>query len=188
MSSWNDNLSQKVERISMAGPSSGGFWANVRIILPAAKVIALVGALGMETLLYCVAFRPEANPHSPMPIALKIFLGIFAPLVVVTAILLDGYVYADAKRRGMKYVMWTLLAALVPDLIGVILYFLLREPLPTACPKCGYMARRSYAFCPQCSTELNRLCRSCGRNLEVGWSGCAYCGTPVAGPVAGAKS
>ena len=36
-------------------------------------MIALVGALGMETLLYCVAFRPEAN-HSPMPIALKIFL------------------------------------------------------------------------------------------------------------------
>ncbi len=44
MSSWNDNLSQKVERISMAGPSSGGFWANVRIIPPAAKVIAAGGS------------------------------------------------------------------------------------------------------------------------------------------------
>ena len=187
MSSWNDNLSQKVERISMAGPSGGGFWANLRIIRPVAWAIAALGFVGMEAMLLFLAFPSEAHSRSPMPIGVKIFLGCFAPLVVAAAILLDGYVYADAKRRGMRYVMWTLLAALVPDLIGVILYFLLREPLPTACPKCGYMARRSYAFCPQCSTELNRLCRSCGRNLELGWSGCAYCGTPVSGPVAAAK-
>jgi RNA polymerase subunit RPABC4/transcription elongation factor Spt4 len=187
MSSWNDNLAQKVERISLAGPSTGGFWANVEIIRPAAWVIAAILGGGFEVLLYFVAFRAEANAHGPMPLALKIFLGIVAPLFTAVMVLLHGYIYADAKRRGMRAVMWTILSVLVPYLIGSILYFLLREPMPTACPKCGYMVRKRFAFCPQCSTPLNRVCVTCSRSLEQGWASCPYCGTAVTGPVAGAK-
>ena len=43
-----------------------------------------------------------------------------------------GFIYADAKRRRMRHVMWAWLA-LVPYFIGVILYFILRDPLPTPC-------------------------------------------------------
>ena len=38
----------------------------------------------------------------------------------------DGYIYADAKRRGMNALLWTLLAMLLPKPIGFIAYFLLR--------------------------------------------------------------
>ena len=40
-----------------------------------------------------------------------------------------GYVYADAKRRGMRPVLWTLIAALFPHLFGFLLYFALRQPM-----------------------------------------------------------
>ncbi len=52
------------------------------------------------------------------------------PLFVL--VLLIGYVYADAKRRGMRYVMWTLLAIFIPNAIGIILYFVMRDPLLAA--------------------------------------------------------
>jgi hypothetical protein len=50
-------------------------------------------------------------------------------LFVVVWVALIGYVYGDAKRRQMRYVMWTLLAIFVPNAIGIILYFI----LPTLC-------------------------------------------------------
>jgi Double zinc ribbon len=185
MSSWNNDLSQKVERFSIAGPSTGGFWANVRIIRPVAWVIAVIGFLGMEAMLWFLAFPEDAHSHHPMQLGVKIFLSTIGPVAAAVLILFPGYVYSDAKRRRMRAGMWTVLAVFVPYLIGVILYFLLREPLPTPCPKCGFMARQRFAFCPQCSTPLNRVCATCARSLEHGWSACAYCGTPVTGPVAG---
>ena len=60
-----------------------------------------------------------------------------------------GYVYGDARRRGMRYVMWTLLAFFIPNGIGVILYFILRDPMPTYCSKCGASAKAAHAFCPR---------------------------------------
>jgi len=184
MSAMNENLAEKVERLSLAQPGAGGFWANIRIIRPVAWFFAVLSAVGIDIFMYFMLFRAAAHDHEHLPLAVQIFIGIITPFTLFAWILLDGYVYADAKRRGMRAVMWTLLSIFVPYMIGVILYFLLREPLPTPCPKCGFMARRRFAYCPQCSTPLNRVCTSCLRNLEYGWSACAYCGTPVAGPVA----
>ena len=53
-----------------------------------------------------------------------------AGLIVVLPVLLVGYVWADAKRRGMNAVLWLLLAIFIPNAIGIILYFILRDPLP----------------------------------------------------------
>ena len=60
-------------------------------------------------------------------------------LVLVAWVVLIGYIYGDAKRRQMRYVMWTLLAIFVPHAIGMILYFILRDPLPKPCPGCGHV-------------------------------------------------
>ncbi|MGA7226575.1 MAG: PLDc N-terminal domain-containing protein, partial [Candidatus Acidiferrales bacterium] len=64
----------------------------------------------------------------------KIFMMVCPGIIVVVWILMIGYVYGDAKRRGMRHVMWTLLAIFIPDMIGVILYFILRDPLMNKCP------------------------------------------------------
>src|SRR6185437_14071977 len=52
-------------------------------------------------------------------------------------ILVIGYIYGDARRRGMNAVLWALLAFFAPSAIGIILYFILRSPLPIYCWKCG---------------------------------------------------
>jgi len=43
---------------------------------------------------------------------------------------------------------WTLLAFLVPNLVGFLLYFLLRKPLLDPCGQCGQGLRQGLAFCP----------------------------------------
>lgn len=88
--------------------------------------------------------------------------------VIIAYVALIGYVYGDAKRRGMRYVMWTLLAIFVPYLIGVIVYFILRDPLPKACPGCGNMAKSGFTFVrtavlrcsPRVRTAAKRLSRA----------------------------
>jgi hypothetical protein len=64
-------------------------------------------------------------------------LPILLPMILAGYTLLIGYIYGDARRRGMRYVMWTLLAIFLFNGIGVILYFILREPLQVYCSRCG---------------------------------------------------
>ena len=101
-------------------------------------------------------------------------------LFVVAWVALIGYVYGDAKRRQMRYVMWTLLAIFIPNAIGMILYFILRDPLPKPCPGCGHIEKakilhsvRTAALC--CShrarnviSPLSRL----GRIARIADSNC----------------
>ena len=104
---------------------------------------------------------------------------LIAPVVVIMAYsLLVGFIYADAKRRRMRHVMWAWLA-LVPYFVGVILYFILRDPLPSPCPQCSLEVPRDYAFCPGCGASIHPKCSQCGKALERAWSNCPHCGVAV---------
>jgi Double zinc ribbon len=98
-------------------------------------------------------------------------------------ILLVGYVYGDARRRGMNHILWTLLAIFIPNAIGIILYFILREPVPVPCPGCGTPAKKGHAFCAGCGASVRTACPQCRQPVEVGWRNCAHCGAPL-GPQA----
>jgi RNA polymerase subunit RPABC4/transcription elongation factor Spt4 len=145
--------------------------------------------------------RYAAIPSDPQsvdwPGAGKLFLSLFVPLIAVVYILLVGYIYGDAKRRSMRALLWTLLAIFIPNAIGIILYFLLRDPIPMNCGGCGAVVKSTYTFCPNCSTSMRPTCTQCGRGIERGWRHCPYCGTvapianqfppqstrPVSGPI-----
>jgi len=103
---------------------------------------------------------------------------VLIPIMVLLAgyTLLVGYVHGDARRRGMRYVMWTWLAILVPNGIGIILYFILRDPIPNFCTRCGAAARQNYSFCPQCGNTIAATCFQCHQVMQAGWTHCAYCG------------
>jgi hypothetical protein len=64
-----------------------------------------------------------------------------------------GYVYADARRRGMPHIPWMLIAAIVPNLLGFLLYFVLRKPLASPCPQCGQPVAAGQRFCPACGHQ-----------------------------------
>lgn len=61
-----------------------------------------------------------------------------------------GYVYTDARRRAMPPILWTLVAILVPNLLGFLLYFVLRRPITEACANCGQATSLEQRFCSWC--------------------------------------
>jgi uncharacterized membrane protein len=101
------------------------------------------------------------------------------PFAMAGWTLVLGYVYGDARRRGMRYGMWTLLAVFIPNGIGVVLYFILREPMPSYCSKCGSPAKQGHAFCPSCGANVLPSCSQCHRAGQPGWSHCAWCGAKL---------
>jgi hypothetical protein len=175
-------MSTTGEKLTQSPLNDGtlGFWGNLKLIRPVAWVVSILLFVGIPPLFYFVVY-PSAHPDEmeKMPEVLRICLPFVVGAILLTYVLLIGFVYVDAKRRGMRYVMWTLLAIFIMNGIGIILYFLMRDPLPTPCPKCGFMARSAFTFCPSCGGELMRTCKACHRKLERGWVNCAYCGTPT---------
>lgn len=108
------------------------------------------------------------------------FVRVIGPIVMPALLagytLLIGYVYGDARRRGMRYVLWTLLAIFLFNGIGIILYFILREPPMVYCSRCGAGVHPSHAFCPKCGGGVQPSCQQCHRTIQQGWSHCAWCG------------
>jgi len=179
-----NTLNEKFSQPQGAGAHSDGgvFLRNLEMIRPAAWAIAAVAIIG----LWCVfwfAVIPSDPKMSEMPAVLRALIALAPGIVLAAYVLLIGFVYVDAKRRGMRYVMWTLVSIFVPNAFGIILYFILRDSLPSPCPKCNYLARGGFTFCPNCGAELLRACRMCHKKIELGWTNCAYCGSPIASQV-----
>jgi hypothetical protein len=155
------------------------FSDEIKIIPGIAWVIAVVVWASMFLLLMFVAMPQDPKLHL-WPLGGQIAFSIWPGLLVGILVLLIGYINADARRRGMRHVMWTLLAIFVPNSIGIILYFVFREPLLARCPKCGTQGRVNFAFCPQCGTQMAPACPACKRNVEAEWQRCPYCGAGLA--------
>ena len=151
---------------------------EMRIIPWAAWLVAILAYLGFGIFFATFVLQQEPGPAG-WPVWVKILAAVCVPLPIAIYILVIGYVYGDAKRRGMRYVLWTLLAIFVPNAIGIILYFILRDPLLVPCRACGTPARGSFAYCPKCGAALAVACPSCRRSVELGWSHCAYCGAKL---------
>jgi zinc-ribbon domain/Phospholipase_D-nuclease N-terminal len=64
-----------------------------------------------------------------------------------------GFVFADARRRAMPPVAWTLVAVLMPNLLGFLLYFVMRKPLTVPCPSCNRPIPPDQPFCSWCGTS-----------------------------------
>ncbi len=128
-------------------------------------------------------FPPELSQD---PVMASLALGgivLAVSLVLATFIFLIGYVNRDAKRRGMHVALWTLLALLVSwpfPFLGVIIYFLLREPLPYPCPQCGNSVGARFNFCPNCKCNLHPSCPNCKREIAETDKFCPYCGNELA--------
>jgi len=155
---------------------------EIRMIPKLAWAIAIVAYLAVSVGLTLIAI-PEYPGTSNLPQAGKTALGLMAATIPAIYVLLLGYIYGDAKRRGMRHIVWTLLAILVPNAIGIILYFVLRDPMPLFCASCGATVKSTFTFCPQCAKALRPTCLQCGHAVERTWSHCPNCGaaTPAAG-------
>lgn len=109
-----------------------------------------------------------------------IVLVIYLALFICIPVLIGVYVYRDAKNRGMNAVLWTLIAILVPALIGFIIYLLVRGSYSDMkCPKCESPVAEPYLSCPRCGAKLKPTCPSCAAPVEAEWKVCPKCATQL---------
>ena len=119
------------------------------------------------------------HEHNPPPFQVRIFLGLLIGIAMTVYFCLLGYVNVDAKRRGMNRTLWTVIVMLVPNGIGFILYFFLRQPILGDCPACGARVQSGFNFCPKCNHKLVPTCAVCQRALRPGDTFCPYCGAKL---------
>src|SRR5947199_4414851 len=77
-------------------------------------------------------------------------IGLAGGTLAVAYFRLAGYVYTDAVRRGMPPIPWTVLAVVIPNCVGFVLYFVLRKQILHPCASCGRGVAPDAAFCPGC--------------------------------------
>src|SRR6201998_1912810 len=88
------------------------------------------------------AVFPDDSFRDRPVIACLALAGVITAIAFTLSVLLFmlGYVYRDAKRRDMHPGLWTLLVLILSGgyfFIGLIIYLLIREPLPFTCPQCA---------------------------------------------------
>jgi RNA polymerase subunit RPABC4/transcription elongation factor Spt4 len=163
--------------------TSTRFMDEIRIISPWAYVLV---ALAFLAAFAAVVFATLSG-KPPFPLAGMVPLAILGGGIAGCYILLIGYVNRDAGRRGMNRLGWTLLAICIPNALGIVLYFVLRNPRIATCPKCGNTLRPGFNFCPHCSYKLSPSCPQCQRVVGVNDVYCPYCATSLRDQVPGSS-
>jgi hypothetical protein len=103
-------------------------------------------------------------------------------LLLTSLIFMIAYVNRDASRRGMNSTLWTILVLIfLPTwgLIGLVIYLLMREPLPYPCPECGTTVNARFNFCPNCKCNLHPTCPQCKREVGELDKFCPHCGNDL---------
>ncbi len=146
------------------------------LLIPAVAGLAVIGfvwqrpsvhtviprpARGLAALVFCAvlgyfAFDGFTGAHVARALEMgeaplvSCWLGLALALGVAGYTLVLGYIYGDARRRGMRPVLWTLIALFVSNMVGVLAYFLLRQPILQYCSRCGGAVPAGAVYCPHC--------------------------------------
>jgi hypothetical protein len=94
-------------------------------------------------------------------------LGVLAGAFVAAWVTCLGYVYADARRRAMPPILSTLMAAFVPNLLGFLIYFVIRRPIALPCAQCGQAIRADHRFCSWCGYQGPPVTTSLGSSTPA---------------------
>ncbi len=101
-----------------------------------------------------------------------------APLLFAVALLslIAILVHKDASKRGMDPWLWATVATFVPNLIGVIIYLIVRYSVKKTCVACGKGLQSDFMVCPYCGASQELLCPGCGVPTSPEWNMCPHCG------------
>jgi quinol-cytochrome oxidoreductase complex cytochrome b subunit len=169
------------------------FWQEFRIIprwliglviflFLVAQAIALIA--NIEAARHGGTMFPPELQNDPVLSSLALAgLVTLVSLFMASLIFMIAYVNRDASRRGMNSALWTILVILfLPTwgLIGLIIYLLMREPLPYNCPQCGATVGARFNFCPSCKCNLHPSCPQCKREVVETDKYCPYCAYELA--------
>jgi len=152
-----------------------GLTTEIKIVPSWAWTLAMVAFVAAQWFFnVAVAHHSGAPPAWCRPI-----LGLLAGIGGGCYLLFIGYINRDAKRRGMSPILWTLVAILIPNGLGILLYFILRQPRSSGCPQCGNAVQTGFNFCPRCNYKLSPSCPQCQRVVGANDVYCPFCGTSL---------
>jgi len=170
------------------------FWQEFRII--PRWLVVLVAVLYVTALVIAITVN-LANVHNQNgnemfpwelrdnPALASLALAGIVTLVslfMASLIFMIAYVNRDASRRGMNAGVWTLLVLIFTPstlILGFVIYFLMREPLPYPCPQCANIVGARFNFCPNCKCNLHPSCAQCKREVVESDKFCPYCGNDL---------
>jgi RNA polymerase subunit RPABC4/transcription elongation factor Spt4 len=185
--SWNERL--RINRLRRRKEKLQ-FWKEFGIVpswLKGLVVVLWLIAVGIGTMFNLEAmhnpngndmFPPEWRNNALLSSLALAGIVTFVSLVTAILIFMVAYVNRDAARRGMNSGLWTLLVlVLMPGylVIGFMVYFLMREPLPYSCPQCATVVGGRFNFCPNCKLNLQPTCPNCKREVAETDKFCPYC-------------
>jgi hypothetical protein len=188
--SVSDSWSERLRLIRLRRKKEAfRFLEELRIVPRWLKVLCLVLYLIAVAIGVAVVIRvPEARFYDIREdaalSALAIAGAITGVAIILSAyILMLGYVNRDARRRGMNSALWTLFVLLMlptsVGIIGLIIYLLVREPLPYPCPRCDKPVGPRFNFCPNCKCDLYPSCPNCKKEIAETDKFCPYCATEL---------
>ena len=188
--SFGDSWNERMRMIRLRRKKEAfRFSEEFRIVPKWLKIlcaILYVIAIGIGVLV--MIYQPDARFQE---IQDNMALSILAVIGVITGVsiffaasfFMLGYVNRDAKRRGMNSALWTWFVLLMlptsVGIIGLIIYLLVREPLPYPCPRCSNPVGPRFNFCPNCKCDLYPSCPSCKREIAESDKFCPYCATDL---------
>ena len=110
---------EEVENFMQLGNETPtGLSSEIKIVPAWAWVLAGVAFLAAQWF-----FNIEIARHSdPPPEWARPLLGLVAGIGAACYLLFVGYANRDSKRRGMSPTLWTIVAALIPNALGIILF------------------------------------------------------------------
>jgi hypothetical protein len=184
--SWSERM--RLIRFRRKREKELHFWHEFKLVpawlkwtVAALYVIAVVIAI-------FVNLNPQLNDAQIFPpdlrdnpaLASLALAGIVTCVSIFLAsyIFMIAYVYRDARRRGMSAGLWTFLVIVLSPAyfaIGFILYFLMRAPLPYACPQCGKTVGARFNYCPNCKCNLHPSCPQCKQEVAEDDKYCPNC-------------
>src|SRR5260370_14698172 len=124
-------------------------WTCVVLWLLAVAIGTLVNLSGVNG----QTFPPDLAGHPVFAsLALAGIVTLISAIIAIWLLAL-GYVYRDARRRGMNGGLWMLLCMLLSwpfFAIGFIIYFQVLQPLPFPCPRSRTIVASRLHLCPSC--------------------------------------
>ncbi len=151
---------------------------EIQLIPAWSVVLAGLLFLGIQAAMHLYLWS-RSHPIPP-PIGFRIFWSAFSGSVMAAYTMMVGYVTRDARRRNMNVSVWTLIVVFMPGAIGLVVYFLLRQPSRMHCPRCSEQLQSSFNFCPRCKFQLAPVCEACHHTVSITDTFCYNCGHGLA--------
>lgn len=139
-------------------------------VLASIMVFFMLAGLGFAIL------GKRIDPKIPAFALLYFIIALLLALAIFVGISI--FIYKDALKHGMDPWMWVVIAVFVPNLIGLIIYFIVRsnkKEEKVKCVQCGSPIDDEYKLCPYCGAELSLHCSNCGKKISLEWQICPYC-------------